>query len=83
MSMPRYPDPYRQSQGQKKRTPAPKKPASQPSRHTAHPQASRAKQSAPRPQPKMGGSSWRVMTNFGHLEKGMANYLSILALRTP
>ena len=50
--MPRYPDPYRQSQGQKKRTPAPKKPAPQPSRHTAHPQVSRAKQSAPRPQTK-------------------------------
>ena len=33
--MPRYPDPYRQSKGQKKRAPAPKRPASQPSRHTA------------------------------------------------
>ena len=50
--MPRYPDPYRQSTGQKKRAPAPKKPASQPGRHTAHPQASRTKQSAPRPQAK-------------------------------
>ena len=34
--MPRYPDPYRQPTGQKKRAPAAKKPAAQPSRHTAH-----------------------------------------------
>ena len=46
--MPRYPDPYRQPQGQKKRAPAQRKPASQPSRHTAHGQ----KPPASRPQPK-------------------------------
>lgn len=42
--MPRYPDPYRHPKGQKKRAPAAKKPASQPSRHSAH--------ANPRPQPK-------------------------------
>ena len=46
--MPRYPDPYRQPTGQKKRVPAPKKPVSQPSRHTAHGQ----KKTASHPQPK-------------------------------
>jgi len=33
--------------------------------------------------PKMDGSWWRVMTNHGPLEKGMAKHFSILALRTP
>ena len=33
--------------------------------------------------PKMDGSWWRVLTKRGPLEKGMANYFSILALRTP
>ena len=33
--------------------------------------------------PKMDGSWWRVLTNCGPLEKGMANHFSILALRTP
>ena len=42
--MPRYPEPRRQPSGQKKRAPAPKKPASQPSRHSA--------QGNRRPQPK-------------------------------
>ena len=32
--------------------------------------------------PKMDGSWWRVLTKRGPLEKGMANHLSILALRT-
>jgi len=32
--------------------------------------------------PKMDGSWWRVLTKHGPLEKGMANYFSILALRT-
>ena len=31
----------------------------------------------------MHGSWWRVLTNTVHLEKGMANRVSILALRTP
>lgn len=42
--MPRYPEPHRHPKGQKKRAPAAKKPASQPSRHSAH--------ATPRPQPK-------------------------------
>ena len=33
--------------------------------------------------PKMDGSWWRVLTKHGPLEKGMADYFSILALRTP
>ena len=33
--------------------------------------------------PKMDGSQWRVLTKCGPLEKGMANHLRILALRTP
>ena len=33
--------------------------------------------------PKMDGSWWRVLTECGPLEKGMANHFSILALRTP
>ena len=33
--------------------------------------------------PKMGGSWWTVLTKCDPLEKGMANHLSILALRTP
>ena len=32
---------------------------------------------------KTGGSWWRSLTECGPLEKGMANYFSILALRTP
>ena len=32
---------------------------------------------------KMDGSWWTVMTKCGHLEKGMSNYFSIIALRTP
>ena len=32
---------------------------------------------------KMDGSWWRGLTECGPLEKGMANHLSILALRTP
>ena len=31
----------------------------------------------------MDGSWWRVLTKCGPLEKGMADYFSILALRTP
>jgi len=31
----------------------------------------------------MDESYWRVLTKCGSLEKGMANYFSILALRTP
>ena len=42
--MPRYSEPHRQPQGQKKRAPAAKKPAPQSSRHSAH--------ATPRPQPK-------------------------------
>ena len=34
-------------------------------------------------QPKIGRSWWRGLTECGPLEKGMANHLSILALRTP
>ena len=33
--------------------------------------------------PKTDRSWWRVLTKCGPLEKGMANYLNILALRTP
>ena len=33
--------------------------------------------------PKTDGSWWRVMTKHGLLEKGMANYFNILALRIP
>ena len=33
--------------------------------------------------PKMDGSWWRVLTKHGPLEKGIANHLSILPLRTP
>ena len=44
--MPRYPQSHRQSQGQKKRTP----PAKQPASRSAHPQASRHTTSASRPQ---------------------------------
>ena len=33
--------------------------------------------------PKMGRSWWRGLTECGPLEKRMANYVSILALRTP
>ena len=33
-------------------------------------------------QPKTGGSWWRDLTECGPLEKGMANHLRILALRT-
>ena len=33
--------------------------------------------------PKTGGSWWRGLTECGPLEKGMTNYFSILALRTP
>ena len=33
--------------------------------------------------PKMDGSWWKVLTKRGPLEKGMANHVSILALRTP
>ena len=33
--------------------------------------------------PKTGGSWWRVLTEYGPLEKGMANHVSILSLRTP
>ena len=32
--------------------------------------------------PKKDGSWWRVLTKRGPLEKGIANYISILALRT-
>ena len=46
--MPRYPESHRHSPGQKKRAPAPKKPAAQPTRHTAH----GLKQPASRPQAK-------------------------------
>ena len=31
----------------------------------------------------MGGSWWRGLTECGPLEKGMANYFSIIALRNP
>ena len=31
----------------------------------------------------MDGSWWRVLTKCGPLEKGMANYFSIIALRNP
>ena len=34
-------------------------------------------------QPKTGGSWWKDLTECCPLEKGMANHLSILALRTP
>ena len=34
-------------------------------------------------QNKTDGSWWRVLTKFGPLEKGMATYFNILALRTP
>ena len=34
-------------------------------------------------QPKTGRSWWRDLTEYGPLEKGMANHFSILALRTP
>ena len=34
-------------------------------------------------QPNTGGSWWRVLTECGPLEKGMANHFSILALKTP
>jgi len=37
----------------------------------------------PMGQPKMGGSWWRDLTEYGPLEKGMANHFNILALRTP
>ena len=33
--------------------------------------------------PKMDRSWWRVLTECGPLEKGIANHFSILALRTP
>ena len=33
--------------------------------------------------PQVDGSWWRVLTKCDPLEKGMANHLSILALRTP
>ena len=33
--------------------------------------------------PKMDGSWWRVLTQCGPLEKGMANHFSVLALRIP
>ena len=33
--------------------------------------------------PNTDGSWWRVLTKCGPLEKGMANHVSILALRTP
>ena len=33
--------------------------------------------------PKMHRSWWRGLTEYGPLEKGIANYFSILALRTP
>ena len=33
--------------------------------------------------PKMDGSWWRVLTQCGPLQKGMANHFSVLALRTP
>ena len=33
--------------------------------------------------PNLDGSSWRVLTKCGPLEKGMANHFSILALGTP
>ena len=49
--MPRYPESYRQPKGKKKRSPAPKKSASQSSRHSAHSGAARTspkKQSASR-----------------------------------
>jgi len=32
--------------------------------------------------PKTDGSWWRGLTEYGPLEKGMANHFSILALRT-
>jgi len=31
----------------------------------------------------MNGSWWRILTKSDPLEKGMANYFSILAFRTP
>ena len=37
----------------------------------------------PAGQPKTGGSWWRDLTECVPLEKGMANHVSILALRTP
>ena len=33
--------------------------------------------------PKTAGSWWRVLTECGPLENGMANHFSVLALRTP